>query len=139
MDSLYFLIKNFDIYLEHFTTKIEDLLENNFYRYSFNIIMLSGPIFLCSTVYTVYTCSDIELIGYKKESSTWIRESVIEVFIFLETLTMRKDGRVVQITVLGYAITLFLIYIATIIRWIKKALSIWQCLLFDYIFIYSFF
>ncbi|MDP2091354.1 MAG: hypothetical protein Q8K30_07200 [Candidatus Gracilibacteria bacterium] len=116
MTSLYFFIKNFDYYLEYFTQKIEDILENKKYRYLFNVIMLSGPIFLLSTVYTVFTCSEIELVGYQKESGTWVRESIIELFIFFETLTMRKSGRVVQITVLGYAITLFMIYIGTIIR-----------------------
>lgn len=116
MESIYFLIKNFNYYIEILTIKIENILKETKHRYLFNIIMLSGPIFLLSTVYTVSTCSDAELIGYKKESGTWIRESIIELFIFFETLTMRKDGRIVQITVLGYAIVLFLIYIATKVR-----------------------
>lgn len=116
MESIYFLIRYFDYYLENLTTSVESVLENNRNRYVFNIIMLSGPIFLLSTVYTVFTCSEIELIGYKKESGTWIRESIIELFIFLETLTLRKEGRAVQLTVFGYAVALFLIYLATIIR-----------------------
>lgn len=116
MESTYFLIKYFDYYIENLTVKIENVLEEAKYRYFFNIIMLSGPIFLLSTVYTVFNCNDLELLGYKKESGTWIRESIIQLLIFFETLTLRKNGRVVQITVLGYSVTLLLIYIATIMR-----------------------
>lgn len=120
MESVFYasnyIFKKFEIGLENLTLFTEKILSNPRNEKIVDFISLLGPLFLISTVYTVWTAPENVLIGYKIESSTWIREALIDTVIFFQTLLLRKEGRILQLIMFMYSFELFLIYFAVIFR-----------------------